>query len=61
MSHHLFADYLRKFLDIDDCSTLPCKAGGTCVDKTNGFVCLCPTRYIGLTCEIGENELKAAW
>ena len=57
----LFVDFLGKFLDIDDCATLPCKAGGTCVDKINGFTCVCPTGYAGLTCEIGENKTVVAW
>ena len=56
----LFVDFLWKFSDIDDCATLPCKAGGTCVDKTNGYTCLCPTGYSGLTCEIGANNSVVA-
>lgn len=29
-------------MEINECSSNPCMSGGTCVDKVNGFHCLCP-------------------
>lgn len=36
--------YTGKFCsdNIDDCASLPCHHGGSCIDKINGFDCACP-------------------
>ena len=57
---HLVVDFLWKF-EISDSATLPCKAGGTCLEKTNDYTCVCPTGYSGMTCEIDENKTVEAW
>ena len=40
-------------LDIDLCSSSPCKNGGTCVDVTIRYECHCPPGFSGQNCEIG--------
>ena len=39
--------------DIDDCSSLPCLNGGTCVDQVNRYMCECTLSFSGVYCEIG--------
>ena len=34
-------------LDINECSSRPCMNGGTCIDKLNGFLCLCESSDTG--------------
>jgi len=34
--------------EIDECRTHPCKNGGTCIDRLNQFVCVCPSGTTGL-------------
>ncbi|KAL9972183.1 hypothetical protein ACROYT_G018440 [Oculina patagonica] len=35
----------------DECSTSPCQNGGTCVNRYNDYLCLCPSGYTGNTCQ----------
>ena len=35
------------FLDVDECDTLPCENGGTCVDDIDGYTCQCTEEWIG--------------
>lgn len=37
--------------NFDDCASAPCKNGGKCVDRVNGFICNCTEDYMGVTCE----------
>lgn len=32
-------------VEIDECSSNPCRNGGTCVDEENGFHCQCPEGF----------------
>lgn len=32
-------------VEVDECSSNPCRNGGTCVDEENGFHCLCPAGF----------------
>lgn len=41
--------------DIDECASNPCAAGGTCVDRVNGFECICPEQWVGATCQLGKD------
>ena len=43
--------------DIDDCATRPCLNGATCLDRVNGFVCICAPGYTGPYCQTGWNNL----
>lgn len=45
-------------VDINECGGLPCLNGGSCINKNGGFVCDCPTGYIGNTCDLGKSWLK---
>lgn len=41
-------------LDLDECASSPCAQGGTCIDREDGFECVCPPQWKGRTCQIGE-------
>lgn len=41
--------------EVDLCYSDPCKNGGTCKRKENGYTCLCESKYTGENC---EKELK---
>ncbi|KAG9336604.1 hypothetical protein JZ751_002951 [Albula glossodonta] len=41
---------------MDECASNPCDKGGTCIDRENGFECLCPPQWAGKTCQIDANE-----
>eukprot|EP01050_Picozoa_sp_SAG11_P003973 SAG11_NODE_240_length_11781_cov_78.887690_2_plen_198_part_00 len=38
-------------VQIDECDSLPCQSGGTCVEGVASFVCVCVEGYAGLYCE----------
>ena len=42
-------------LDIDECSSSPCRNGGACIDAVNTYSCNCVSGYKGDNCEIGNN------
>ena len=41
-------------LDVDECSSSPCKHADKCTDQINGFKCKCSQGYEGDMCEIGK-------
>ena len=43
--------------DIDNCAFKPCKNGGTCTDKVDGFICTCTAGFKGANCE-GKIDTK---
>lgn len=43
-------------INIDECAINPCHNGGTCVDRVNGFTCLCREGYHDTTCQSQLNE-----
>ncbi|XP_042142437.1 fibropellin-1 [Ixodes scapularis] len=45
--------------DYDDCRSLPCLFGGTCVDEVAGFRCLCSGGYTGESCETDIDECRS--
>ncbi|KAL3836256.1 hypothetical protein ACJMK2_021695 [Sinanodonta woodiana] len=47
---------LRNLLTTNECSSNPCRNGGTCVDTYNGFFCRCLDAWQGTTCETDVNE-----
>ncbi|KAL7992717.1 hypothetical protein Chor_016973 [Crotalus horridus] len=47
-----------QLVDIDECASNPCASGGTCVDRINGFECICPQQWIGATCHLDANDCE---
>ncbi|XP_004375704.1 protein crumbs homolog 2 [Trichechus manatus latirostris] len=43
-------------VDVDECASQPCIAGGRCQDLPNGFKCHCLDGYTGLTCQEDVDE-----
>lgn len=43
-------------VNINECNSNPCMSGGTCVDKVNGFHCLCPPGTYGPLCLSGTDH-----
>ena len=41
-------------IDIDECSSSPCKHGATCVDGVNSYTCKCRAGFSGKNCETSE-------
>ena len=37
--------------DVNDCVADVCQNGGTCIDRVNGFYCLCTTEFTGAFCQ----------
>ena len=42
------------FTDINECSSIPCQNGATCIDAVNLFTCNCASRYTGTLCQTGQ-------
>ncbi|XP_023335557.1 cubilin [Eurytemora carolleeae] len=49
-------DELEAQLNLDSCSSNPCKNGGSCIDTYQGFICQCTESWEGPTCEVDVNE-----
>ncbi|XP_054719322.1 cubilin-like [Uloborus diversus] len=45
-----------QLLTENECSSNPCRNGGTCVDAYGGYICNCPSNWEGVTCETDVNE-----
>lgn len=43
-------------LNSDNCSSNPCKNGGTCMNTFWGYICKCPDTWTGISCEEDVNE-----
>lgn len=43
-------------LNADNCSSNPCRHGGTCMNIFNGYTCKCPQTWTGMNCEDDVNE-----
>ena len=51
---------LLSFLDINECSSVPCQNGGTCVDQVNGYKCTCSPGYTGSNCQTSMFKYQTA-
>ncbi|XP_063985313.1 cubilin homolog [Diachasmimorpha longicaudata] len=47
---------LRDKLRTNECSKNPCRNGGTCIRVFDGYQCLCPSNWQGISCEVDVNE-----
>ncbi|XP_067325656.1 zonadhesin [Anolis sagrei] len=45
------ANFTRGCFRVTPCLSSPCQNEGTCVDESEGFLCLCPEGYFGPQCE----------
>ena len=43
-------------VNTDDCADSPCLNGGTCLDKTADYSCLCVPGFIGKNCQQDKND-----
>lgn len=43
-------------LSEDNCESMPCQNGGTCMDIYDSFICKCPENWMGVTCSLDVNE-----
>lgn len=45
--------------NINDCSSNPCRNGGTCIDGISSFECVCPGGWEGNLCDVDVNECSS--
>ncbi|KAM9126055.1 lactadherin isoform 1-T1 [Pangshura tecta] len=38
--------------NVNECSSQPCKNGGTCLDLNGDYACKCPSPFLGKTCHV---------
>jgi hypothetical protein len=43
--------------DINECASEPCRNGGACADKVNGYICSCQQGYTGINCQTGNDYI----
>lgn len=42
---------LAQTVESATCTSQPCQHGGTCVEGTNSYTCICPNNYYGVNCQ----------
>ena len=43
--------------DVNECASLPCNNGGTCIDGVNEYTCQCMAGYTGEDCKTSKCRL----
>ncbi|CAG02130.1 unnamed protein product [Tetraodon nigroviridis] len=51
-------EFWFRYVDRNPCRTDPCQNGGMCTVERGAFMCLCPPRYSGKTCESEVTECR---
>ena len=46
--------FMCVFTAINECVSAPCRNGGRCLDRHNGYRCACKPGYTGTYCETGN-------
>jgi len=46
------------FLDINECASVNCLNGGTCLDSINSYSCQCAPSFTGNLCQTGSSWTK---
>ena len=42
------------YSDINECASVPCMNGGSCIDGVNEYTCTCVAGFNGIHCEISK-------
>jgi hypothetical protein len=49
---------LYDFTDVDECKSVPCMNGGTCVDAVDSYTCLCELGNTHPQCSTGSDYIS---
>ena len=44
--------------EIDECSSSPCKNGGTCNNEINRYSCDCHVAFMGYQCQVAKCDVR---
>uniref|UniRef100_A0A8C5JTJ8 EGF-like domain-containing protein n=1 Tax=Junco hyemalis TaxID=40217 RepID=A0A8C5JTJ8_JUNHY len=47
-------------MDVNECETLPCLHGGSCINRLGGYRCLCLPGFTGDRCEVNIDECMSS-
>ena len=50
------SNLIIRFIEHDACTENQCENGGTCIDTYHGYVCECPSTFIGKNCQFHKDS-----